>query len=123
LALPQSKDEILLLHNPKCSKSRATLALLEERGLGFETRRYLEEPLAAEELVDLGQRLGKPILEWTRTKESAFSEAGLTKGSSEDEVRAAMVSAPILMERPVVVRGDRAVIGRPPEDVLSILDG
>ena len=122
MALPQSKNEILLLHNPKCSKSRATLALLEERGLAFETRLYLEAPLAAEELADLGQRLGKPILQWTRTKEGAFSEAGLSKASDEGDLRLAMVAAPILMERPVVVCGNRAVIGRPPEDVLALFD-
>jgi arsenate reductase len=121
VTLPRSKDEILLLHNPRCSKSRATLALLEERGAAFETRRYLETPLDAEELIDLGRRLGKPILEWTRQKEAAFKDAGLSKDSSEEAVRAAMVEEPILMERPIVIRGNRAVIGRPPEDVLALL--
>jgi arsenate reductase len=122
VALPRSKDEILLLHNPRCSKSRATLALLQERGVPFETRLYLEDPLDAQELGELGERLGCPILEWTRKKEGAFGEAGLSKDSSDAEVCQAMQSAPILMERPIVIRGDRAAIGRPPEDVLALFD-
>jgi arsenate reductase len=122
VALPRSRDEILLLHNPRCSKSRATLALLEERGVSFETRLYLEDPLDTQELGELGQRLGRPILEWTRKKEGAFGAAGLSKDSGDAEVREAMQAAPILMERPIVIRGDRAAIGRPPEDVLTLLD-
>jgi len=122
VALPRSKDEILFLHNPRCSKSRATLSLLEERGVSFETRQYLEAPLNPEELGELGERLGRPILDWTRKKESAFAEAGLSTDSSEAEVQAAMQAAPILMERPIVIRGERAVIGRPPEDVLALID-
>ena len=67
MALPGSDDEILLLHNPKCSKSRATLALLEERGARFSTRLYLEDPLDRAELRELARRLGRPALEFTRT--------------------------------------------------------
>jgi arsenate reductase len=122
VGLPNSADEILLLHNPKCSKSRATLALLEESGVTFSTRLYLEAPLAADELRDLGARLGKPVIEFTRTKQAEFTEAGLTMQSGEEEILSAMVTTPILMERPVVVRGDRAVIGRPPEDVRPLLE-
>ena len=120
MALP-TDDTILLLHNPKCSKSRATLALLEEKGATFETRLYLEDPLAEDELQDLGRRLGRAPVEFTRTKQAEFAEAGLTKDSSGDEILAAMAKTPILMERPVVLRGDRAAIGRPPEDVLALL--
>ena len=120
MALPND-DTILLLHNPRCSKSRATLALLEEKGAAFETRLYLEDPLAEDELRELGQRLGRPAIEYTRTGQAEFEEAGLSKDASEAELLAAMAKTPILMERPVVVRGDRAVIGRPPEDVLALL--
>ena len=67
MALP-TDDTLLLLHNPKCSKSRATLALLEEQGATFETRLYLEDPLAEDELRDLGQRLGRAPVDYTRTK-------------------------------------------------------
>jgi arsenate reductase len=121
MPLPSSENEMLLLHNPKCSKSRATLALLEGEGADFETRLYLEDPLDQDELRDLGRRLGKSVVEFTRTKQAEFAEAGLSKDSSESEILDAMVANPILMERPVVIRGDRAAIGRPPEDVLALL--
>ena len=122
MALPTSQDEILLLHNPKCSKSRATLGLLEERGVALQVRLYLEDPLAESELADLGQRLGKSVLEFTRTGQAEFADAGLGASSSPDEILAAVAATPILMERPILVRGGRAVIGRPPEDVLQLLD-
>jgi arsenate reductase len=121
MSLPQSDDEILLLHNPRCSKSRATLALLEERGRSFSERRYLEEPLSQSELGDLRARLGRAPSEWVRAGEKAFGELGLSGDSSEDQLLAAMAQEPILMERPIVVRGQRAAVGRPPEAVLEIL--
>ncbi len=120
MALP-TDDTIVLLHNPRCSKSRATRALLEEKGASFETRLYLEDPLTEDELRDLGKRLGRAAVDFTRTKQAEFAEAGLSKDSSDDEILAAMAKTPILMERPVVVRGARAAIGRPPEDVLPLL--
>ena len=121
MSLPKSEDEILLLHNPKCSKSRATLALLEESGAAFETRLYLENPLDRDELVDLGRRLGKSVVEFTRTKQAEFADAGLSKDSPDAALLEAIEKTPILMERPVVIRGERAAIGRPPEDVLPLL--
>ena len=111
----------MLLHNPRCSKSRATKTLLEERGVSFEERLYLEEPLSAEELADVGARLGRPLAQWVRTKEAAYSEAGLGAEPSDAELAAAVAAAPILMERPIVIRGDKAAVGRPPEAVLDIL--
>jgi arsenate reductase len=121
MSLPQSDDETLLLHNPRCSKSRATLALLEERGVEFSERRYLEEPLSVNELKDLQGRLRRPAAEWVRRGETAYEEAGLSKDSSDGDLIAAMAREPILMERPIVVRGPRAAVGRPPEAVLEIL--
>jgi len=121
MALPSCDDEILLLHNPRCSKSRATKALLDERGTTYRLRLYLEDPLTQEELVELAKRLGKPVGEWTRKKEAAFQDAGLGPDSGEGEILAAVVHHPILMERPVLVRGGRARIGRPPEAVLELL--
>ena len=121
MALPTTQDEILLLHNPNCSKSRATLALLEERDVAFQTRLYLDDPLGREELADLGELLGKSPLEFTRSKQSEYAEAGLDASSSGDEILVAMAAAPILMERPILVRGSRAAIGRPPENVLQLL--
>jgi len=121
MALPTSEDELVLLHNPRCSKSRATLALLEERGVDFALRAYLEDPLSPDELRSLGERLGKPVAEWVRKREKEFAEAGCSDESSEDDLVAAVAAHPILMERPILVRGGRAVVGRPPEDVLSLL--
>lgn len=114
-------SEVILYHNPRCSKSRATLALLQERGIEPRIVEYLMTPLAAPELEALSKKLGRPISEWVRTKEDAYGEAGLCAQSSEGEVIAAVAQHPILMERPILVRGDRAAIGRPPESVLEIL--
>lgn len=122
MTLPKTPDQILLLHNPRCSKSRATKALLEERGVSFEERLYLDDPLSRSELEDLSGRLSRPVTEWTRKKEAAFAEAGLSADSGVEQVYEAMVSHPGLMERPIVIRGQRAAIGRPPEDVLALLD-
>lgn len=122
MSLPISDEEVLLLHNPRCSKSRATLALLEERGVSVTVRSYLEEPLGRDELAEVGRRLGRPATEWVRRKEGAFGEAGLTADSDEGAVLEAMAMHPILMERPILVRGGRARVGRPPEDVLGILE-
>ena len=120
--LPISEDEILFLHNPNCSKSRATLALIKERGVAFETRLYLEDPLGREELAELARRLGKSAIEFTRTGQAEFADLGLQDASSTDEILSTMATTPILMERPILVRGDRAKIGRPPEDVLQLLE-
>jgi arsenate reductase len=114
-------DRIVLLHNPRCSKSRAAHALLEEKGVAFTERRYLEDPLSREELADLRHRLGRSPHEWVRKGEDAYREAGLDASAPEERVLDAMASQPILMERPIAVRGARAVVGRPPEDVLALL--
>lgn len=120
MPLPESSDEIQLLHNPKCSKCRATVELLEERGIAFTTRLYLEDPLDRSELEDLAARLGRSALEFTRTGQAEFEQAGLSPSSSDEAVFEAMAAAPVLMERPVLIRGQRAVIGRPPESVLPL---
>lgn len=116
-----SDDTLVLLHNPRCSKSRAALALLEERGLAFETRLYLEDPLSREELDELARRLGRPASGFVRSKEEAFAEAGLAPDAEDLAILDAMARQPILMERPILVRGSRAAIGRPPEDILGLL--
>ncbi len=120
MALP-TRDELTLLHNPRCSKSRAALALLEERGARFETRLYLEDPLSKDELAVLGERLGRPVGEWTRKNEAAFAEAGLGADSDPDAILDAMADRPILLERPILVSGTRAIVGRPPDDIVELL--
>jgi arsenate reductase len=120
--LPRTQDELLLLHNPRCSKSRAARALLEARGVGFRERRYLEEPLSLEELRELGVRLSRPAREWARRGEPAWQAAGLAASDAgEPDILAAMAAHPVLIERPILVRGERAVVGRPPERVLDLL--
>jgi len=114
-------DPLTLLHNPRCSKSRAARALLEERGVAFEERRYLEQPLTRAELEGLWRKLGRPAREWVRRGEAAWAEAGLDERSSDDAILDAMARHPILIERPILVRGERAVLGRPPEALLELL--
>ena len=114
-------DRLLLLHNPSCSKSRAARALLEERGVDFEERRYLEDPLSREELEELCGLLARPVSEWVRRGEAAFAEAGLSAGSGDSALLEAIALHPILLERPIAVRRGRAVVGRPPENVLLLL--
>jgi arsenate reductase len=120
--MPSGPDgEITLLHNPRCSKSRAARDLLAERGVRFRERRYLEEPLTRAELEALAKRLAQPARSWVRRGESAFSECGLSDQASDADILDAITSHPILMERPIAIRGERAVVGRPPERVLELL--
>ena len=114
-------DAPLLLHNPRCSTSRAAKALLDERGASFSVRLYLEDPLSRDELADLCARLGRPVREWIRRSEPAFAAGGLSAESGEDALLDAIASHPELLERPILVRAARAVLGRPPERVLDLL--
>jgi len=119
--LPSSENEVVLLHNPRCSKSRAALALLQERGTAHRVRLYLEDPLSREELAQLRERLGRPAAAWLRKGEQAFADGGLSLDLPEEKLLDAMAAHPILMERPILVRGAQARVGRPPEDILEIL--
>lgn len=119
--LPASRDHVLLLHNPRCSKSRAAKQLLDARGVVYEERRYLEAPLSRDELAELARRLGRPVRDVTRTKEPAFAALGLPENASNDALLDALARHPELLERPVLVRGERAVVGRPPEAILELL--
>ncbi|MFY0988958.1 arsenate reductase (glutaredoxin) [Halomonas sp. C05BenzN] len=112
---------ITLYHNPRCSKSRQALALLEERGVGFQVRRYLDEPLSEDELRALMARLDGDTAALVRRQEPEWKALSADAGDPEQVVRA-IVAHPRLMERPIADDGERAVIGRPPEDVLALLD-
>ncbi|WP_163937053.1 arsenate reductase (glutaredoxin) [Paraferrimonas sp. SM1919] len=112
---------ITIYHNPRCSKSRQTLALLEENGVAAKVVEYLKTPLTQDELASLADKLGVDAIAMTRTKEAEFSQHGLTKDSDNQQLFAAMAATPKLMERPIVVNGPKAVIGRPPENVLEII--
>jgi arsenate reductase len=112
---------VTIFHNPRCSKSRQALALLEEHGVAPEVVKYLETPPSPDVLRALLAKLGTPAHSLLRVKEAAYAEAGLSRDSSEDACIDAMHRYPILIERPIVVNGDRAVIGRPPELVLDLI--
>ena len=111
-----------IYHNPRCSKSRATLALLEERGAEIETVEYLKTPPSASEIRDLIARLGLEAADIVRTGEAPFRESGLALDSPDEDLIALMTREPIVMQRPIVVVGESARIGRPPEQVLELLD-
>ncbi|WP_323781939.1 arsenate reductase (glutaredoxin) [Leisingera sp.] len=108
-------------HYPKCSKSRAGLALIKERGVQVQTRIYLEDAPSVEELKAVQAALAVPVVEMMRTGEKAFKELGLTKDSPEEDLLAAMAAHPILIERPIAVKGGKAVIGRPTEAIEALL--
>lgn len=112
---------ITLWHNPRCSKSRAALKLLEDAGAQIEIRRYLEDQPSREELDHVAHQLGLPPSAFIRSGEKVYRELGLADCETEDDLLDAMAENPILIERPIAIRGDRAIIGRPPEDVLALL--
>ena len=114
--------DLTLYHNPRCSKSRGALELLEARGLQPTVVRYLETPPSAEQLKSLLGKLGITARELLRSGEDEYKTLGLADASlSEAQLIEAMVRHPKLIERPILVAGDKAVIGRPPEKVLELL--
>ncbi|WP_420591335.1 arsenate reductase (glutaredoxin) [Bacterioplanoides sp.] len=115
-------SDIQIYHNPRCSKSRQTLALLQEKGIEPEVIEYLKQVPAAGELKAVLTKLGISARELLRTKEDAYKEHNLADDSlSDDAIIAAMIASPKLIERPIVINGDAARIGRPPEQVLEII--
>lgn len=113
---------ITIYHNPRCSKSRETLKLLQEKGIEPNVREYLKDVPSAEELQTVLKALGISARELLRTKEAEYKEAGLNDTSLDDDaIIDAMTRFPKLIERPIVINGDQARIGRPPESVLEIL--
>jgi arsenate reductase len=111
---------VTIYHNPRCNTSRKTLALLREKGVKPEIVEYLRAPYTAGQLKHLLNQLKMPASALVRKKEAAA--AGIDpKSLSEEELIAAMVKDPILVERPIVVSGGKAALGRPPEAVLSVL--
>lgn len=115
-------QEVVIYHNPRCSKSRQTLELLREKGIEPRIVEYLKTPPDEKEIARLLKLLGRSPRELMRRKEAEYRELGLDDPSLDE---AALIRAlhehPRLIERPIVVRGNRAAIGRPPEQVLEIL--
>lgn len=112
--------DLTIWHNPRCSKSRQTLALLENRGLTPNIRHYLQDPPTEAELRSALKALGIPAHKLLRRGEAPYKDLALAS-ADDDTVIAAMAAHPILIERPVVFHGAKAALGRPPEDVLTIL--
>jgi len=113
---------VRIYHNPRCSKSRQTLQLLEDRSIAPQVIKYLETPPDAATLSDLLDMLGLEPRELMRKKEMEYQESGADNPElSRDELIALMVNHPKLIERPIVVSGGKAALGRPPERVLEII--
>nr|WP_024308848.1 arsenate reductase (glutaredoxin) [Pseudomonas sp. P818] len=114
--------DLTLYHNPRCSKSRGALELLEARGVQPNVVRYLETPPSASELKSLLGKLGITARDLLRSGEDEYKTLGLSDTSlSEAQLIEAMVKHPKLIERPILIAGDKAVVGRPPEKVLELL--
>jgi len=114
-------SEITIYHNPKCSKSRAALAILEERGLEPKVIEYLKTPPSADQLRAIVGMLGIAPEQLVRKGEQVYKELHAGKALTDTQWIEAMIANPILIERPIVVRGKRAVIGRPAENVEQLL--
>jgi arsenate reductase len=114
-------SRVTLWHNPRCSKSRAAATLLEEEGVEVDVVRYLEEPLSVERLKELLDMLGVEPRALMRTKEAVYKELNLKEKSDPEKLIEAMVAHPKLIERPIVIKDGKAVIGRPIEKVVELL--
>ena len=113
---------LTIYHNPRCSKSRQTLALIEAANADVVIVEYLKNPPSIETLASILALLGVAPRAMMRTKEDQYKEQGLAdKNIGTDELLAAMAASPKLIERPIIVSGSKACIGRPPENVLALL--
>ncbi|MDT7524711.1 arsenate reductase (glutaredoxin) [Pseudidiomarina sp. GXY010] len=113
---------VTIYHNPRCSKSRQTLQLLEQQGASIEVVEYLKTPLTVSQLATLVKQLGMvSARELIRSKEAIYQELNLAEETNEQALLEAMVAHPKLIERPIVVRAEQARLGRPPEAVLELL--
>ena len=116
-----NQETIRIYYNPRCSKCRDTAALLSERGYQIELIEYLKTAPGREELRDLLVKLGMKPQELVRKGEEIYKQNYAGRSLSDEEWLEAMLQHPVLIERPIVVRGDRAVVARPPEKVLALL--
>lgn len=112
---------VKIWHNPRCSKSRQTLDLLRDRGIDPEVVLYLDDTPEPEEIRRVAGLLGIPVRDMMRKKEDAYRTKDLDGVSDDDALIDAMYYHPILIERPIVINGDKAAIGRPPEKVFKVL--
>ena len=110
-----------IYHNPRCSKSRGACQILADKGIQAEIVDYLKNPPSRAELAELVRKLGLPAQALVRKGEAVFKEHYAGKALTEDDFLDALAAHPILIERPVVIKGDRALIARPPEKLLELL--
>ena len=115
-----AKPDLFILHNPRCGKSRDALKLLQDGGVDVEVIEYLKTPPTAAQIKTILKKLGMKPEELVRKGEAIYKERYAGKTLSDAEWIAAMVEHPILIERPIFVKGDKAVVGRPPERVLAL---
>jgi arsenate reductase len=116
-------DRLEIFHNPRCSKSRAALSIIEAAGVEFDVVRYLDDPPSSERLAEILHMLGMKPRELMRRKEAVYRELGLDdEGLGDQALVDAMAANPILIERPIVVLGDKGCLGRPPENVAAFLE-
>jgi len=113
---------VTIWHNPRCSKSRNAVTLLEEKGIEADVVKYLETPPTKEELVAVLKMLGLSARELMRTKEDIYKELNLKDETDEEKLIEAMVENPKLIERPIVIKDGKAAIGRPIENIIDLLD-
>jgi arsenate reductase len=113
---------IIIYHNGECSKCKGALELMQERGIPHEVRWYLADPLDASELKALLQKLGMQPSELVRKSEPIYKEQYADKQISEEQWLAILVQYPILIERPIIELGDRAIVARPPERLFELAD-
>ncbi len=112
--------DVVIWHNPRCSKSRQTLALLTERGFDVTERRYLTDAPSADDIRTALKALDVGAIDMMRPKEKLFRELGLSRDDPDETLIAAMATHPVLIERPIVFSAGKAKIGRPPEQVLEL---
>jgi len=110
-----------ILHNPRCTKSRETLALIEAAGKDVKVVEYLKEPPTEKELADILSKLGMKAEELVRKNEDLYKDKFKGKTLTEKQWITAMAANPVLIERPIVISGNKAVLGRPPENVRALL--
>ncbi len=112
---------MIIWHNPKCSKSREALKLLEDKGGDYEVFKYLDTPPSRQDIVVLLEKLGLTARELMRTKEDLYQELGVAQIADEEKLVDILAAHPKLIERPILIDGNRALIGRPVEKVIELL--
>ncbi|GGC89584.1 arsenate reductase (glutaredoxin) [Flavobacterium lutivivi] len=111
-----------ILHNPRCGKSRNCLAIFDQKNIDYQIIKYLENPLTKEEILNLLKKLSISPLELVRQKETIWVEQFKNKSLTDDDIINALVQFPILIERPIIIDGDKAIIAREEEKILNFIN-